>query len=154
MYILDTNTLSDLLEKGQQTLLGRRLAAVPNPLANLRTTIVTFQEMIGGRIIDLTRDPKKVPRLEPLHVRYRWLQYTYDALLGYNAPLPFNERAQDIYERIPKAIKNNARVLDCRIAAIAVATNHTVITANVKDFVRIETVIPVKHVDWTVNTRL
>lgn len=150
MYILDTNTLSVLLYSGQQSPLGRRLAAVPDQRTNLRTTIITFEEMIGGRLLDLTRDPKKVPRLEPLHVRYQKLQETYEALRDFHPPLPFDETAQAVYERIPKAIRDNAKARDCRIAAIAVSTGLTVITANQKDFLRIETAIPVRHVDWTV----
>jgi predicted nucleic acid-binding protein len=149
VYILDTNTLGEKLRYGRQTILGRRLAAVSDPRTNLRITIVTAEEMLAGRILDLNRDPKKVPRLEPLHTRYRLLQETYDALMDYR-PLPFDEAAQAIYESIPKNIRDNAKARDCRIAAIAVANNHTVITANTKDFARIQTAIPVKFVDWTV----
>lgn len=148
MYILDTNTLSEIFRYGQERLLGRRLAAVPDPTRNLRVTVVTFEEMLGGRIKDLDRDPKKVPHLEPLTVRYGNLLETYDALQDYR-PLPFDDAADAIYQKIPKAIKDKAKIRDCRIAAIAVAHGLTVITANVKDFSRIETAIPVKHVDWT-----
>jgi predicted nucleic acid-binding protein len=149
VYILDTNTLSEIFRYGQQRLLGRRLAAVPNPARNLRvTTIITFEEMLGGRIKDLDRDPKKVPHLEPLTVRYSNLLETYDALRDYR-PLPFDGNAATIHQKIPKAIKDKAKIRDCRIAAIAVARDLTVITANVKDFVRIKTAIPVKYVDWT-----
>jgi predicted nucleic acid-binding protein len=149
VYILDTNTLSEIFRYGQQRLLGRRLAAVPNPTLNLRVTVITFEEMLGGRIKDLDRDPKKVPHLEPLSVRYSKLLETYDALRDYR-PLPFDDAADAIYQKIPKAIKDKAKIRDCRIAAIAVAHDLKVITANVKDFVRIKTAIPVEYEDWSV----
>jgi tRNA(fMet)-specific endonuclease VapC len=149
VYILDTNSLSEIFKYGQQTLLGQTAAAVPNPHENLRITIVTFEEMLAGRILDLKRDPKKVDRLEPLPILYHNLQETYNALMDYNPPLPFDDAAFAVYETIPKRIKDNARIRDCRIASIAVANDLTVVSANTKDFVRIEQAIPVKYVDWT-----
>jgi predicted nucleic acid-binding protein len=51
---------------------------------------------------------------------------------------------------VNKAIKDKAKIRDCRIAAIAVAHDLKVITANVKDFVRIKRAIPVEYEDWSI----
>lgn len=150
-YILDTNTLGDLWRYGQEQHLGRKLATVPDPRSNLRVTIITFQEMLGGRLLDLGRDPKKVPHLLPLHSRYQLLTETYERLAYYYPPLPFDEEAEAIYETIPHAVRTNTLSGDCKIASIAVVRDFTVITANIKDFTRIETAIPVKFEDWTIE---
>jgi len=149
VYILDTNTLGDFWRYGENKPLGKRLARIPNPQENRRISVITFEEMIGGRALDLRRDPNNVPDLQPLHVRYHWLMETYARLRDYYPPFPFDEAAQAIFESIPKAIRNNTRVNDCKIAAIAVHNDCTVISANQKDFSRIETAIPVKWEDWT-----
>lgn len=147
-YILDTNALGDLWRFGQECILGRRLAAIPNPAVNLRVTIITFQEMLAGRIKDLSVDPK-IKGLQPLHVRYGLLAETYRRLYEYYPPFPFDEAAQDVFESISKAVRTHALSNDCKIASIAVVQNCTVITANTKDFVRIQSVIPVRYEDWT-----
>jgi predicted nucleic acid-binding protein len=150
-YILDTNTLGDLWRYGQEQYLGRKLATVPDPRSNLRVTIITFEEMLGGRLLDLRRDPKKVPNLLPLHSRYQLLTETYERLANYYPPLPFDEDAQAVYENIPHAVRTNTLKGDCKIASIAVQKDYTVITANTQDFVRIATAIPVKFEDWTIE---
>jgi len=146
-------TLSEILRSGQETLLGKRVAAVSDPEVNVRTTIVTFEEMLAGRIIQLNpKDPKK-PRLEPLFNRYSLLQETYRELQRYYPPLPFDVNAQTVYNAIPPNVKNQTRALDCRIASIAVSLGkgHIVITQNQKDFRRIEEVIGVEWDDWTIT---
>jgi len=150
VYILDTNSLSEVFRYGLTTLLGSRIALVPNPKINLRVTVITYEEMLAGRIIQLTKDPKKNPRLEPLYNRYSLLEQTYIELRRYYPPLPFDVNAQAVFNAIPKKVRDQAKVLDCRIAAIAVAHDHTVITANQKDFIKIEKEIGVKWVDWTI----
>lgn len=151
VYILDTNTLGDFWRYGENRTLGRRLARIPNPQHNRRISVITFEEMLGGRALDLRSHPNNVPNLEPLHVRYHWLMETYNRLREYNPPFPFDEDAQRIFESIPKAIRTTTRVNDCKIAAIALSNDCTVISANQKDFRRIETAIPVKWKDWTIE---
>ena len=150
VYLLDTNTLGEYWRYGEIRILGQRLAAIPNPHVNRRISVITFEEMIGGRALDLRRHPNDYPNLEPLHVRYRGLTETYDKLKEYYPPFPFDEDAQRIFESIPKANRNNSRVNDCKIAAIAVRNECTVVSANQTDFRRIETAIPVRWVDWTI----
>lgn len=149
-YILDTNTLADLWHHGETRVLGRRVASIPDPQNNRRITIITFEEMLGGRLLDLRRDPKNLPELRTLHLRYAALSKTFHELQKYYPPMSFDERAQAIYEMIPKSIRTITRSGDCKIAAIAVETNYVVITANTRDFERIRRAIPVKFEDWTV----
>jgi len=151
VYLLDTNTLADYWRYGETRILGQRLADIPDPQQNRRISVITFEEMIGGRALDLRRDPRNVPHLEPLYVRYHWLTETFDKLNEYYPPLPFDRSVQPIFERIPKAIRNNTRVNDCKIAAIAVHNDCTVISANVKDFSRIKTALTtLRFEDWTI----
>lgn len=151
VYLLDTNSLSDYWRYGETRILGQRVAAIPNPQVNRRISVITFEETIGGRALDLRRQPNNYPNLQPLHARYRGLTETYDKLKEYYPPLPFDEDAQAIFESISKAIRNNSRVNDCKIAAIAVHNNCTVVSANQADFQRIETAIAVQWVDWTIT---
>jgi predicted nucleic acid-binding protein len=150
-YILDTNTLSEILRNGQSSLLGARVAAIPDERTNVRITVITFQEMLAGRIIDIGRTIKEYPRIEPPHLRYSLLEHTYVELLRYYPPLPFDVNAQAVYDAIPPKIKDHAKIRDCRIASIQVALGKewTVITADQKDFRQIEKVIPVQWDDWT-----
>ena len=150
VYLLDTNTLGDYWRYGDTRIVGQRVAAIPNPQLNRRISVITFEEMIGGRALDLRGNPNDYPNLQPLHTRYRWLMETYDKLNEYYPPLPFDEDAQAIFQSIPKAIRNNSRVNDCKIAAVAVHNKCTVVSANQADFQRIATVIPVQWEDWTI----
>lgn len=104
--------------------------------------------------MEIEKDATTAPRpVEPLHVRYTWLTRTYVELRRYYPPLPFDLAAQRIYESIPKRVKDNAKIRDCRIASIQVAlgADWTVITADQKDFQKIEKVIPVQWDDWTIK---
>ena len=145
MYILDTDVLSTVFRKGQQTILGRRLAAVPNPLTSLFITVVTAQEMMWGRLVDL-RDDKRINELPRL---FKYFNDTFEALQDYPI-LPFDDEALAIYRNIPKRTRTKTNQADCRIAAIAVARNLTVITMNVADFTRIKQACNVRFEDWSV----
>jgi len=147
VYILDTDAFSEYNRNGRQTELGRRLADVPNPEDSLFLTAVTVEEAIVGRIASIksSRNPP-----ERLHLYYRYLLDTYKELQKYQI-LPFDEAAQEIYERrIPRNVREG-RTNDCRIAAIALVHDMTVITMNVKeDFSRIRDACGVKFEDWSI----
>lgn len=149
-YIFDTNILSDILRFAEVKPQGQRAETVPKEQKKI--TIITYEEMLAGRIMELGKDPKKVPRLEPLHIRYSLLQETFRELQRYYPPLPFDTNAQAVYDSIPQRIKNRARIRDCRIASIQVAlgTDYTVITRDQTDFRVLETVLPVQWDDWSI----
>jgi predicted nucleic acid-binding protein len=149
-YILDTNILSDVLRSGRDTPQGQRIYDLPRE--QVRLTIITYEEMLVGRLMELAKDPKK-SNLEPLHVRYSLLQETFRELQRYYPPLPFDVNAQSVYDAIPQNIKNRARVLDCRIAAIQVALGkgYTIISRDQKDFRVIEKCLDVQWDDWSVR---
>lgn len=151
-YILDTNILSDVLKDGLDCPQGRRVDATPR--ANIRITVVTFEEMLRGRIAQLAKDPKKVPKLEPLHIRYSLLQETFRELTRYYPPLPFDAGAQAIYNSVPVTARQKA-AHDFRIAAIQIALgrDYTVISRDQKDFQLIEKTLPVvQWEDWSIVT--
>lgn len=145
MYILDSDAFSEYNRNGQQTVLGRRLADIPNPEESLFLTIVNVEEALAGRLASI-RNPR---RPDQLHLYYRYFQETYEETQKYQV-LPFDEAAQEIYERrIPRDVKEG-RKNDCRIAAIALVHDMTVITLNVQDFSRIRDACGVRFEDWSI----
>lgn len=148
MYVLDSDTFSHVCRYGQQRLLGRRIAAIPNPKSSLSLTIVTVEEALEGRLKEI-RDSRNLGAL-PAH--YLYLQETFNELKKYQI-LSFTPEANLIYQEIPKNVKKD-RAHDCRIAAIAVAFNLTVITMNIKeDFSKIKDALPaLRFADWSINT--
>jgi predicted nucleic acid-binding protein len=152
VYILDTNTLSDFWRYGDARVLGRRIAAIENPQIHRRITIITVEEMIGGRIEALRLDTNTMRNVPPLHVRHKALAETYEKLREYWPPLPFDDEAQSIYESLRREVRTNARRNDCKIAAIAIRHEATVISANAQDFIRIKRAIPLLlWEDWTIE---
>ena len=151
VYILDTNILSDVLRFGLDTPQGRRVDAVPRK--ELAITIVTYEEMLWGRISALMKDPKKVKDLMPLSTRYDLLHQTFFELGRYYPPLPFDIHAQEVYKHIPAHVRKKA-AHDCRIASIQVALGKgfTVVSRDQKDFDMIEGVLDVQWENWSVVT--
>ena len=139
MYVLDTNVVSHVLRYGEQSDIGRKVAATP--LADLWITIITVEEMLRGRFASISNHgkPEHLPRL------YAYLQQTYERLQLYPV-LAFNEAALAAFQAIPTKIRQRAGTQDCRIAAIALAHDFTVITYNVNDFHLIPNL---KIADWS-----
>lgn len=66
--------------------------------------------------------------------------------------LPFDRAAYDVFQRFPTALRGG-RVNDCRITAIALSRDYTVVTNNGKDFEPIKAATGVK-VEYWVNAPL
>lgn len=124
-YILDTDVISNLLRRAPSTTLVRRLASV-DPEEQY-TTSITLGELVFGahRVPDRTQD----------------LLQRIDSVIGPDLlVLPFDEPAARSYGIIRAALEQAGTSIgdaDLRIAAIAIARDMTVVTANVRHFERV-----------------
>jgi tRNA(fMet)-specific endonuclease VapC len=124
-YLLDTNILSDLI-RNPVGAVSRRLNALPND--QLVTSIIVAAELRFGAAKRRSADlQKKIAHM----------------LTGF-AVLPFEHPADEIYadlraklERAGGPIGNN----DLLIAAHALATGCTLVTDNVREFSRVDSLV-------------
>lgn len=121
-YILDTDVLSNLMRRVPSTALIRRLASVPP--VDQATTSITLGELIYGT--------QRVPDQRDS------LLAGIDAVIGSDLPvLPFDDGAARRYGPIRAELEAAGTPIgdaDLRIAAIALAHGHTVVTGNVRHF--------------------
>lgn len=139
MYILDTDVITNVIRHRQETNLSLRLSLVPS--SNLFISIVTAQELLGGRISSINSE-KNPDRLLLL---YSLFSQTLQGLSDYQI-LPFDEEALAAYQLIPNKIRQRAGTMDCRIAATAIVHDCVVITCNTGDFHLIPNL---KFEDWS-----
>ncbi|MCC7536502.1 MAG: type II toxin-antitoxin system VapC family toxin [Deltaproteobacteria bacterium] len=123
MYVFDTDVLS-LLMKGKLAPRARaRLAAVPADRA--KTTTITLGELYYGAMRSAATT--------------RWLE----AIMRVEASLPrlgFDDAAARCYGEIRAHLESKGRRLDdadLRIAAICIATDHTLVSGNEAHFARV-----------------
>jgi tRNA(fMet)-specific endonuclease VapC len=135
-WILDTDHVS-LLQRGHPIVVGK-VAAV-NP-AEIALTVITIVEQMYGRLDIINRAKSK----QELVTAYALLKETFNLLSQANI-LDFNEAAFDTYNELLKQ-KIRVGTQDLRIAAIALASNATVVTRNLKDFQKVPNL---KIVDWS-----
>lgn len=139
MYILDTDVISNVIRQGQETDLGLRLSLVP--ASKLFISVITAQELLGGRIASINSE--KNP--ERLLLLYSLFSQTLQYLRVFQI-LPFEENALAAYQAIPNKIRQRAGTMDCRIAATAIVRDFTVIICNTGDFHLIPNL---KFEDWS-----
>lgn len=139
MYILDTDVITNLIRHKQETNLSLRLSLVSS--SKLFISIITAQELLGGRISSINSEKKP----DRLLLRYSLFSQTLQYLSGYQI-LPFDEDAQAAYQAIPDKIRQRAGTMDCRIAATAIVQDFIVITCNTGDFHLIPNL---KFEDWS-----
>ena len=125
MYLLDTDTLSNLLKRVPSTALIAKLASVPPE--HQFTSSITLGELFYGAY-----------RLrERAHILLERLNRT---LLPNLPALPFDGAAARCYGEVRAALERQGTPLgdaDLRIGAIALVRDLTVVTGNVRHFQRI-----------------
>lgn len=124
MFLLDTDTLSQVLKRNPSLSLLRRLAEVPSE--QQFTTAINVGELVYGA--------HRGPRLEH-HLRQ------LDERIWPNVHiLPFDRVAGEVYGRLRAELERNGTPIgeaDTRIAAIALTHDFTVVTGNVRHFSRV-----------------
>ena len=141
MFILDTDHFS-LMEwregVARQNLLDR-LSQVPPE--TVFTTIITYEEQTRGWMAYAARARKTAQQVEA----YAKLRRHLDIYSRVQV-LEFGERAGFEFDRL-RAARIKIGSMDLKIAAIALASNATMLTRNLKDF----SLIPNLRIeDWTI----
>lgn len=127
LHVLDTDTLS-LLQEGHPAVVARVAAHAPQDIA---VTVITVEEQLSGWYRQLRRN--KQP--EDLAKVYDRLTATV-RYLSRLALISFSEAAIHRAKSL-KAANLNVRKMDLSIAAIALEAQATVVTCNVRDFMRV-----------------
>ena len=125
MYLLDTDILSNLLNRTPSIALIAKLASVP--IEQQFTSSITLGELIYGAYRLRARTVTLLEQLEK-------------TLLPNLPVLPFDVAAARRYGEVRAELERNGMLLgdaDLRIGAIALARGLTVVTGNVPHFQRI-----------------
>ncbi len=125
MYVLDTDTLSNLMKRSTSPTLVAKLATVP--VEAQFTTSITLGELLYGAYRRSEHSSVLLARIE--------------TVLTANLPiLPFDAAAARLYGPLRADLERMGTPLaeaDLRIAAITLAENLTLITGNIRHFQRV-----------------
>jgi len=126
-YLLDTNALSEPIRPKPDARFMRKLRANASEVA---ISSVTWHEAVYGM--------EKLPagrRREAVHA------YLYDTVATTTLVLPYDARAAEVHGTERARLERLGRppaFADAQIAAVAIANELVLVTANVKDFSRFE----------------
>jgi tRNA(fMet)-specific endonuclease VapC len=126
--LLDTDHLS-VLQWEEQPACDRLLARLETiPPDNIATSIVSFHEQIQGwqAYIKRARKPEQIVSA------YAKLEVLWSSFLKMNV-LAFGEKAQERFEEL-RCQCPRLRALDLRIAGIALVSEATLLSRNLRDF--------------------
>lgn len=133
MYLLDTNIVSYWM-RGSAALIERIKSHAP---ADLALSTITLAEILYG--IEKSASRKQERRLKIQQIAAQL--HTY----------PFDEAAAHKYAIIRSQLEKNGAIIserDTQIASIAMANQLTLVTHNVKEFVRVP---KLKVEDWAIE---
>lgn len=125
MYLLDTDTLSNLLKRAPSTTLIAKLVSVPSE--RRFTSSITLGELVYGAHRLGTRAGVLLEQIDRV-------------LLPYRPVIPFDADAARRYGEVRAELDRRGTPLadgDLRIAAIALARDLTIVTGNVRHFQRV-----------------
>jgi tRNA(fMet)-specific endonuclease VapC len=126
--LLDTDHLS-ILHWQEQPACDRLLARLDQlPADDVATSIVSFQEQVQGWLAYLNRARKPDQIVEA----YARLESLWRSFLRMNV-LSFTAEAQAAFAEVRRQVPR-IETMDARIAAIALATNSTLLTRNLRHF--------------------
>ena len=131
MYLLDTDTVSNYLDKRRgQAALRDRVAA--EPPQNIWISIVTVEEIVQG-VLGLLHKARSHPRNADKIILFSGLlESTLRDLMAFQI-LPYDRSAEASFGAIPAHIRRR-HSQDCHIAAIAISQGFTVVTSNTRHF--------------------
>ena len=122
-FLLDTCTISDFVKRD----LGTLTEIKNHPPHELAISVLTLMEIEYGLILN----PAKAKKLRPIFVDF----------FNLISIIPFNQEESDCAARIRAALKQAGTPIgsyDLLIGATAVCHNLTLVTANTREFSRIE----------------
>lgn len=129
MYVLDTDHLSELIsESSPGDILRVRLEQLDDEVAS---TIVSFEEILQGWLAAIHRQPKPQIQIRA----YERLFDVLDAFEDWDV-FPWDEECVAIFEEL-LAMRLGVKTMDLKIAAIAIQNDATLLSRNLKDFVRV-----------------
>ncbi len=141
IYILDTDlfTLSELPDSLEYLRLRARVAQLPAE-DEIVTSIITYEEQTRGWLAYAAK-----ARATPHQIKaYSRLKQHLANYLNIQV-LPFDVRAAQQFEEI-RQLKLHMGTMDLKIAAITMSIHATLLTRNLRDFVK----VPGLHAeDWT-----
>jgi tRNA(fMet)-specific endonuclease VapC len=137
LFVLDTDLLS-LYYRGDRTVVQRVDA---RPATELAISVITVDEQISGwyTLTRQARQPEQIARA------YANLSEAVVRLARWRI-LPYTESAIALVAQL-KALRLNVRLMDLRIAAIALENSAAVVTRNRRDFSRIP---DLRVEDWSI----
>jgi predicted nucleic acid-binding protein len=125
MYLLDTDTLSNLLKRAPSTTLIAKLVSMPSE--QRFTSSITLGELVYGAHRLGTRAGVLLEQIDRV-------------LLPYRPVIPFDADAARRYGEVRAELERRGTPLadaDLRIAAVALARGLTMVTGNVRHFQRV-----------------
>lgn len=127
MLLLDTDTLT-IVQNAEGSLYGRLKARLDAEGDDVATSIVSFEEQVRGWLALIARAKRPEQQL----VAYRQL---HELLADFQTRpvLRFDERALREFARLRREHRR-AGSMDLKIAAVAIASDATLVTRNISDF--------------------
>lgn len=131
MILLDTDHLSVMKYRaGERAIrLREQLETAPADTGPLGTTIVNVEEQMRGWLASIAKERHPRRQVAP----YRDLAGLFEFFSGF-AIAPFDEAAADLLGTFSSI---NIKATDRKVAAIALAQNALLLTANKRDFAKI-----------------
>ena len=124
MYLLDTDVTSHILDtRRTNAVLAARLRTIP--MDDIVISAITVEEMMKGCLALIRHVQTR--RLDEVGA-YEDLVRVYNQLRRFPV-VPFSVRASSVFNELPSSLRRSG-ANDCRIAAIAIANNCTLVTAN------------------------
>ena len=131
MVILDTDLIT-LLERANNpaaTKLKDRVAALD--FSEISTTVITYEEQMRGWLSYLARARTVADEVDAYRRLSRHVSY-----YGEIRVLAFDENAAVVFQRL-RSRKIRIGTMDLRIAAIAIALGATLLSRNLRDFLKV-----------------
>lgn len=141
MYVLDTDTASNYLDRRRQYPALRERILKEDP-GRLFVSIITIEELFRGATGYLNTVRTRNPR--SLLAAYAQLQDLAEQLPRFNI-LAYDQAAEAAFQHIPAQVRRH-HPQDCRIAATAIPRQFLIVTRNQQDFAGIP---GVRTEDWT-----
>lgn len=139
-FVLDTDAVSDLLYQGKRhDIIEKRLHQVPS--RRIWITVVTVGELLRGALAQVRLTES---REEGGMEAYVFLQELLTVIASFQI-LSYNNAVNSVFQSLSAKIKR-VGTQDCKIAAIAIATNKIVVTRNFSHFQQIP---DIRCEDWT-----